>query len=65
MRDEESTCPCGADVEAGAKAFEVLDSYTVLHTAGLCSRTYAEIEIQRFHQWDAENGEFYLGRVGR
>lgn len=58
-RDEETACACGAEVEAGAKAFEVLDQFTVLHTAGLCSRACAEIEIERLQECD-ENSIFNL-----
>lgn len=51
-RDEEATCPCGAEVKAGARALEILDQFTVLHTAGLCSRDCAEIEVERLQECD-------------
>lgn len=54
-RDEEATCPCGAEVAAGAKALEILDNYTVLHTAGLCSRACAEIEVERLRECDKDS----------
>lgn len=57
--DEETSCPCGAEVSASSKAFEILDRWTVLQTAGLCCRECAEREAQRLRDWDAAHGDLF------